>query len=127
MAPARCDTVRPCRGNCKVRGRRANLGWPLTCSLFAPSPFGEGTAHGCPLRSPAIPRIPPSLGLEVLNHTIIGCAGPFQDEGAVQEEFDPAAPFERSAELLRWLGRRNLERIAALRATRRWGRHPLQE
>jgi len=31
----------------------------------------------------------------MLNHTIIGCAGPFEDEGSVQEEFDVATPFEQ--------------------------------
>ena len=50
-------------------------------------------------------------GLEMLDHTIIGCAGPFQDEGSVQEGFDTTAPLERNGELLRWLSRRNLQRI----------------
>src|SRR5215813_7572587 len=40
-------------------------------------------------------------GLEMLDHTIIGCAGPFQDEGSVQEGFDTTAPLERNGELLR--------------------------
>jgi hypothetical protein len=61
-------------------------------------------------------------GLEMFDHEIIGCAGPFLDETALPAQFEESA-FERNAELLRWLSRRGLQRLPHLpRATTPGGR-----
>jgi len=48
-------------------------------------------------------------GLEIFEHKIVGCLGPFATDAAIPQYLDEMA-FERNGELLRWLNSKGLKR-----------------
>jgi hypothetical protein len=52
-------------------------------------------------------------GLEIFDHEIVGCLGPFATEAAIPSYLGEMT-FERNGELLRWLSRKGLKRETVL-------------
>jgi len=48
-------------------------------------------------------------GLEIFEHEVVGCLGPFATEAAIPRYLDEMA-FEQNGELLRWLSSKGLQR-----------------